>query len=113
VANVAADTLEPRRPGGAVRAPRHGVPAPLDLVGGAEGVASIRSGTPTFDIGAILKPKLTIQLAAGSPIVYAPYGDPGEGSLAPIIAVAGGLLYFVRDGSAEGGLDDRAASIRR
>jgi hypothetical protein len=68
---------------------------PMDLVGGPGGISTDAvTGEPRFDIGSFLKPKLTIQLAAGNPVVYAPYGDPGEGSWFPILAIAGGLFYL-------------------
>jgi hypothetical protein len=69
---------------------------PMNLVGGGDGgfVGEGGAGEPTFDLGAILKPKLTIQLSAGNPIVYAPYGDPGEGSWLPVIAGAGLFFYI-------------------
>jgi hypothetical protein len=62
---------------------------PLEIVGGEE---STPSGVETFNIGRFLKPKLTIQLGVGNPIVYAPYGDPGEGTWLPLIAFAGAAL---------------------
>jgi hypothetical protein len=68
---------------------------PMQLVGSElEAIATGPAGEPTFNVGALLKPKLTIQLAAGNPIVYAPYGDPGEGSWLPVIAGAGILAYL-------------------
>jgi len=94
--NAATDTLTGALGQGIVRSVRLDTAylPPLDLVGGADGISvDAVTGEPTFDIGTILKPKLTIQLAAGSPIVYAPYGDPGEGSWLPLLAIAGGLLY--------------------
>jgi hypothetical protein len=93
--NAATDTLTGALGQGIVRSVRLDTAylPPLDLVGGAGGLADGVTGEPAFDVGAFLKPKLTIQLAAGAPIVYAPYGDPGEGSWIPLLAVAGGLLY--------------------
>jgi hypothetical protein len=52
------------------------------------------AGEPVFNAGAILRPKLTVDLVAGDPIVYAPYGDPGEGTWFPLIA-GGALLFFI------------------
>jgi hypothetical protein len=95
--NAATDTLTGALGQGIVRSVRLDTAylPPLDLVGGAGegGITDPTTGEGRFDIGSILRPKLTIQLAAGAPIVYAPYGDPGEGSWLPLLAVAGGLLY--------------------
>lgn len=67
---------------------------PMDLVGGTGGIGTSPTGAPTFDLGAFLRPKLTVQLAAGGPIVYAPYGDPGEGSWLPLIAVSAAMILL-------------------
>jgi hypothetical protein len=94
--NAATDTLTGALGQGIVRSVRLDTAylPPLDLVGGTDGISTDAvTGEPRFDIGTVLKPKLTIQLAAGRPIVYAPYGDPGEGSWLPLLALAGGLLY--------------------
>ena len=97
-ANVATDTLSQALGGGlgqdlvrSVRLDTAYLP-PMDLVGGSG--ETPEGQPPSFDLGAFLKPKLTIQLAAGNPIVYAPYGDPGEASWLPLFAVAG-LLFYV------------------
>lgn len=67
---------------------------PLNIVGGdvAQAISSSGGGAEGINLGAILKPKITVQLAAGNPIVYAPYGDPGPSSWLPLIAVCGGAL---------------------
>lgn len=94
--NIATDTLSAGL-GGIVRSVRLDTAylPPMDLVGGSGGIGTGPSGEPTFDLGSILKPKLTIQLAAGNPIVYAPYGDPGEGSWLPLIAIGGAFVYLI------------------
>lgn len=67
---------------------------PVDIVGAdlTSLIGSGPSGEATINAGAILKPKLTIQLAVGNPIVIAPYGDPGEGSWLPLFAVLGAIF---------------------
>ena len=71
---------------------------PLQLVG--SGAASGGGGLlPALDLGSILKPKITITLPFGNPIVYAPYGDPGTASWVPfLLFVAGSLLLAYRLG---------------
>lgn len=72
---------------------------PIEIVGTdlASVIGTGPSGEATVNAGAILRPKLTVQLAAGDPIVYAPYGDPGEGSWLPLFLSLGvifGLGYY-------------------
>ena len=71
---------------------------PIQIVGqdltGA--ITTDASGT-AVNAGAILRPKLTVQLAAGDPITFAPYGDPGDGSWIPLFLALGaifGLGYY-------------------